>query len=158
MITPILIVSMNLAVFLVFYLYIKRRLDRALKSDEMANRARTEINQMILELNQITDRNISLIEDRLNALTEILSKADKSIVLMNREVEKQDSRTGVYSHLKPRSLPANQAALKTESTGTAKEKVLELHRQDVPAGSIAKMLNITVAEAEFIISLGDKKA
>lgn len=153
---PILVVTLNLAAFLLFFLYFRKRIDKSYNSEELIRQARLEINQIMLELNQATERNISLIEDRLGVLKEQLDRADKSVVQFGREFEKQQGRTGSYTHLKPKIVPVIPNGPNQDRAKGTRERVLELHKQDVPAGAIAKMLNITVAEAEFIISLGDK--
>ena len=54
---------------------------------------------MVVQLNQTTDRNVSLLEDRIRQLTELLAKADKKIGLLRREGEKHEVSQSVYNHL-----------------------------------------------------------
>ncbi len=60
---------------------------------------REEVSRLLVELNQTTDRNIGLMEDRIASLNEQLVTADKKIALLRREIEKHDVGTQVYSRL-----------------------------------------------------------
>ena len=63
---------------------------------------REEVDRLQVELNQTTNRNVTLIEDRLNALSEALGKADKKILLFRREAEKQEMSGKLYTELSAR--------------------------------------------------------
>ena len=88
--------GLNIVAILVIYIFLKRRVDRAVRSNELLSQIELEIEKIVTELNRTTERNVTLIEDRIRNLTEILEQADKKIVLVNREMEKKN-RSDIYS-------------------------------------------------------------
>lgn len=60
---------------------------------------RREIGAIITEMNQTTERNIELIEDRIGRLKKLIEAADKRVVVMRREAERRDRAEETYSRL-----------------------------------------------------------
>jgi hypothetical protein len=87
------------------YLALSRRVDRSVRPDVVLGKIRSEVERMILELNQTTDRNIVLLEDKIRALEELLGKADRRIGVLKRELEKHDMSSMVYTNILKRSHP-----------------------------------------------------
>ncbi len=97
----LLILAANGAVVFLAYRSLRRRIDAASASTDLINQVRAEIGQIITELNQVTDRNIGLVEGKIAELSRTLEEADKKIVLLSREGEKL-SVGKRYSQLRPR--------------------------------------------------------
>jgi len=147
--------------FLGVYLILKRRLARALSAAAILGEVRDEVNRILVELNQTTNRNITLIEDRIRSLNELLGKADKRIALMQREAEKQELAARLYSELgSRRPAPPEQppAAPPSEEREGAdrNEEVVRLARSGLSPALIARQLGITLGEVELIISLAQR--
>lgn len=158
MIGTLLLIVANCAVLVGFYVYFRRRLDRALQSDEILKAVRDEVSQMIVDMNETADRNIALIEERIARLSSLVGDADRRIVVLQKEVERTKTRESVYSQLKPK--PAVPAAPTMEEPVRAKsprEEVMELFHQGIDPKQIATKLNKTLGEVELIISLGDRR-
>jgi outer membrane biosynthesis protein TonB len=164
----VLLVGGNILVLLIIFFYFKHRIDKALSTDEIVKTVREEVDQMIVELNQTTNRNIGLIEDSVQRLTEALKKADKRIVLLNKEKELQKKSEQVYSNIKPRTVNINEPAPAEEQTEeeprkesnksrSTQEKVMDLYRKGLSPSVIANKLNVTVGEIELIISIHGRK-
>jgi len=81
------------------YLILKKKIDKIANTDSQLEEVREEVARIIIELNQTTERNIALIEDRISRLAELLSTADKKIGLLKRESEKHEVSQKVYSEL-----------------------------------------------------------
>jgi len=130
-----------------------------------------DLNQMIVELNQTTERNIALIEERINALSSILTTADKRIAMLSERAERPmkhrpkrsaetDTSAG-YLDLGKSAAQAttlrSTAAKKAEDSSAAKtpdpDRVVQLHEQGIEPTLIATRLGTTVGEVELIISL-----
>jgi hypothetical protein len=105
------------AAFLVFiFFFFKARIDRRLRSNETLQVVREEINELIVELNQTTNRNVEIIEERIESLKEITQRADKRIGLLTKEIGKKEKEAEVYTSLKPKTGRFKAAGL--EETGT----------------------------------------
>ncbi|MBL8965585.1 MAG: hypothetical protein JNG85_01180 [Spirochaetaceae bacterium] len=89
------------------WLYVKARLKRALELEGLLAGVRKEVRALSLELNETADRNISLVEDRLDALRGLLEEADRRMGVMRREIETRAAEREVYSHLGKRAPQAS---------------------------------------------------
>jgi hypothetical protein len=99
---------------IIIYAVLKDRLRRATTAEAQIAEIRDEVSSLLVELNQTTDRNIVLMEDRIASLNDLLAAADKKIGLLQREIEKHDVGTKIYSRL-AEGRPAASSALPRES-------------------------------------------
>lgn len=100
MLSAILITcAVNILGSLVVYLLLKERIRRTASAAAQLQEVREEVNRLVVELNQTTDRNVALIEDRISSLTELLSRTDKKMTLLRRETEKHEVGSMVYSKI-----------------------------------------------------------
>ena len=93
-------ISLNLILFIGFFVFFKRRIDRALSTEEIVDRLRSEVNGLVVELNQTSERNIGIIEERIQRLQSLVSRADRRIQMLNRETEKNEISAELYEKLK----------------------------------------------------------
>jgi hypothetical protein len=84
---------------IVLYALLRDRVRRATAAEAQIGEIREEVSRLLVELNQTTDRNILLMEDRIGSLNELLAAADKKIGLLRREIEKHDVGSRIYSRL-----------------------------------------------------------
>jgi hypothetical protein len=84
---------------LVVYLLLRDRVRRATSVESRMSEIRDEVSRLLVELNQATDRNIAIMEDKITVLNEAISTADKKIGLLRRETEKHDVGSQIYSRL-----------------------------------------------------------
>jgi hypothetical protein len=84
---------------LIVFLLLRDRVRRATSSDSRIAEIREEMGRLLVELNQATDRNIAIMEDKITVLNEAISTADKKIGLLRRETEKHDVGSQIYSRL-----------------------------------------------------------
>lgn len=166
----LVLAAVNAVLLFAMFLYVKRKIRIALGSENLLRDIREEVDGILRELNQTTDRNIRLIEDRVERLMEIMAKADKRIGVMQREVEKQDMGRSVYQQLldkKRRSAgtasadtdggESHEAVRPAEPKKSVREQVGELHDKGIAPDLIAKRVGTTVGEVELIISLRERK-
>lgn len=98
---PIIVtILLNAIAFTVLFLVVTRRIRRELSGEEVLSAIRDEVQSLIVELNQTTDRNVSLTEERMNRLQTLLREADRKIQLLDREIEKHQVGVDVYERLK----------------------------------------------------------
>jgi hypothetical protein len=172
-------VLLNTAAFVVLYAILSRRVRRELDARAVLDAIRDEVNGLVVELNQTTDRNIGLAEERMRSLKTLIDTADRKIQLASREFEKHQIGVEVYNKLKSSSLRRAQSGVenpKADQThrgdenatpGTAPrgdepqeaderplaDRVAELSRQGFDSRIIASRLGTTVGEVELILSL-----
>jgi hypothetical protein len=153
--TIFILIAVNVAGYFVIFALLGRRLDRRASPD---SRIREEVNRLMVELNQTTDRNIALIEDRVAGLTDLLSRADKKIGLLRRENEKHDMGARVYGRIAQPGIPDPPAGAKdSDEPADIREKVLALYRAGFSASLIATRVGAPRGEVELILSLESRK-
>ncbi len=161
--TIFILIAVNILGYFVLFTALARRIRREASPE---TRIREEVNRLMVELNQTTDRNIALIEDRIASLTELLSKADKKIGLLRRESEKHDMGAKVYGRIRevrapdpavevPRERTVGPPALEAETD--LRERVIALHRAGFTASLIASRVGAPRGEVELILSLENRK-
>jgi hypothetical protein len=120
--SSLLVVVVNVGLAAVVYLLLVRRIDRRLEPGRVVDNIRSEIEGIIVELNQTTDRNIGLIEDRVSRLNNVLEQADRRLSLLKRELESRASSSERYNDIlkrAPRSAHAPSGARDTEHSETS---------------------------------------
>ncbi|HEY9595104.1 MAG TPA: hypothetical protein VHE79_11540 [Spirochaetia bacterium] len=109
---------------LLLYVILSNRLRRASTTEAQIAEIRDEVSRLLVELNQTTERNIALVEDKIATLNDILSQADKKIGLLHREIEKHDVGSQIYSRLaerKPRPSPERPVSERPSASETPVE-------------------------------------
>jgi hypothetical protein len=117
----------------------------------------SEVNDLILEMNQTTDRNINILEEKIRALSKILNDADKRIKILGTETGKIKAETTVYSRaglIDEKKLDSDVPLKKKQAVETNKrDRIIELHNNGFTSSVIASRVGLTVGEIELIISL-----
>ena len=95
----LLLLAAVAAGYAVVYLLLRKKIARTLSAATVLREVREEVNRILVELNQTTHRNVTLLEDRIASLAEMLARADKKIALGRREAEKQELADRLYTEL-----------------------------------------------------------
>lgn len=143
--------ALAIAGYFIVYLILKAKLNKSVDPQAILESIREEVDRIIVELNSTTDRNITLMEDKVQSLTALLEQADKKIGILKREIEKHELSGKVYSELARGGQRIQQPEEQDRRT-----QVLNLHRQGISASAIAKRLGITLAEIELIVTLASQ--
>ena len=158
----ILVLLLNAAVLFLYFHYFRWKITSAdflkdikIQKEEIAQ----EISAMIIELNKTTERNLQIIEDRINQLKELNRKSEK---LVNIFKKNQDDLYNAYLEIEKNSKPEPEAAVvqKQEITAdneTVRDKVLKMYQNGIDYELIAGNLGITSGEVEFIISINNAR-
>ena len=77
----LLLLAAVAAGYAVVYFVLKKKIARTLAAATVLREVREEVNRILVELNQTTHRNVTLLEDRIASLAELLAKTDKKIAL-----------------------------------------------------------------------------
>jgi hypothetical protein len=97
-----LLLALDVAGLFVIWFALKARIRRYLELENLLSGVRDEARALILELNETADRNVSLVEDRIVALRELLGEVDRRIGVEKREMATREAEREVYSKLNRR--------------------------------------------------------
>jgi hypothetical protein len=92
--------SINIIILVVMFLFLSRRLRRQYNASQFLAEVQQEVNAIVTELNQTTERNIQLLEDRIDRVKALVADLDKRIVLQESEERKRSQTDRTYHHLK----------------------------------------------------------
>ena len=171
-----------IAVQLVMFLVLRGRIHQELNATTLLKDVRDEVDGMVRELNLSAERNIGLLEARIEEMEGVLAQADQKLVLLAREIEKREKSSEVYSQLRkpapepvpelgvnsepePEPTPVPQAVpiaepvfvLEAVRPRSLKERVLGLRDQGLEVSAIASTTGATRAEVELILSLNPRE-
>lgn len=136
-----LLIALQLVGLAGLYLVLRRRIDRSASGEAGAGGARqlrSEVAQLIVELNGAAERNVTLLEDRIRCLNELLQQADRRL---------------------PRPPPAPRPRTAAEPpavAGSAAQRVaqvMRLRRLGFSSAVIADRLAASQGEVELIVNL-----
>ncbi len=99
-VSAILVFAANGFILFLVYRNLKRHMERNSAADDLLTQIRDEIGHIMTELNQVTDRNVGIVEGKMAELSRLLDDTDRKILLLSREKEKLDAGKR-YSQLKP---------------------------------------------------------
>jgi len=107
-----LFISIFCLVFcLIFFFYVKWYIKRKISATELLAEYRSEVYRLNADINAVTDRDLTLVEDRVKKLREILEDTDKRIKVYVQELDRSRTGEALYTSL-GRGI---RAALKTPS-------------------------------------------
>lgn len=183
--TLLVTLAFNALLISIIYLVLNRKLEKNITPEAFLEKVRSEVQTVIVELNDTTDRNVTILEERVRSLQGVIKRADKQLTLLQGEVEKHKESSEVYTHLrragrivsatgvsaqqKREGATVDAAGLESRATvARSKEKqeeaeipleqrVINLHNQGIAPVSIASRLKRTTGEVELIISLYERK-
>ena len=117
--TIVITLVVDIGGLVLVYLLLRDRVRRAASAESRISEIREEVSRLLVELNQATDRNIALMEDKITVLNDAISTADKKIGLLRRETEKHDVGSQIYSRLAEgrRQRPTELTRRDAESAG-----------------------------------------
>jgi uncharacterized small protein (DUF1192 family) len=177
--TVVITLVVDIGGLLLVYALLRDRVRRATSAANQIAELREEVSRLVVELNQTTERNVALLEDKISGLSDTCAAADRRIALLKREIEKHDVGTKVYSRLVEGALPAprpssnlsvelsDRAAERPPSAPKesetiprqdARERVVMLSRSGFSSALIATRVGMPLGEVELIISLERQRA
>ncbi|MBN2509608.1 MAG: hypothetical protein JXB03_05000 [Spirochaetales bacterium] len=156
MITFIVMTALNISGLFFIYYLVRREIKRTVNPRDILKAIEADINSVLTELNNTTDRNVTIIEEATEHLKKVIEDADKRIRILEKAGGRKQGED--YSFLKSQAVPIqikDPAPQPVVSKGTVsnKEKVLTMYRQGFNAGIIAQRLEMPLGEVELIISI-----
>lgn len=115
----VLTVLIVVAVQLISFLVLRGQIQQELNTTKFLRDVQEEVDGMVRELNLSAERNIGLLEARIEELEGLLAQADQKVVLMARELERRERSAETYSQLRRAALPEGLSATSAESIPAA---------------------------------------
>jgi hypothetical protein len=88
--------------FVLLWFLLRARIRRHLELENLLDGVREEARALVTEMNETADRNVSLIEDRMGALKELLDEVDRRMGVARRELSSREVEREVYAQLSRR--------------------------------------------------------
>ncbi len=156
--------ALTVAGFFLLWFLLRARIRRFLELDNLLEGVRDESRALVIELNESADRSVSLVEDRIKSLHELLDEVDRRMGLARRELEKRAVEREVYAKLAQRRpiVPRDheiplQAAIR-EPRRTAEPEALPGSGADGPIALSLRPEPPRAAEADAEGSRGEARA
>lgn len=181
MIINIVFFLISIIILAIIYIILRQRIDKLTDTKRLSNALAGDLDIILAEINQATERNIIIIEDKIKELDKIIETAEKRIVLLKKSVpakpaaraltqlaleipsekDKGQPNSGElsYSHLNRMSsmagmiTPLSITEKKPPESEKIQDQVLTLHKKGIDASLIASNIGVNRGEVELIISL-----
>ncbi|MDX9800197.1 MAG: hypothetical protein RBT69_02535 [Spirochaetia bacterium] len=137
------------------------------KKDEFKN----EIDEIIIEINRTTERNLQILEAKIIQLNEITDRSEKVFSALKKQKDTAENTDEIFQKLERKSnsdkiekLGSPQSVKpikKNENSAVVREdirsKVMTMYQNGIDIELISRNLGITSGEAELIISINTIK-
>lgn len=169
----------NVILWLFLFFYFKKRFS----TQEYLREIEDEFERLCTDMNGITDRNITLIEEKISTLKELLDNADQHIKTVRKEQRKQKKeeteKIKIQEPVNPpetvyameryisnmgnvnvtpvqtvmHDIPQNIPPVAEKQEKPLRDKVLELWKLDMEPERIAAKLSVSLTEIRMIIDM-----
>ena len=153
--TAIIVFSAIFIIVIFAFINLFQKIKKLQKSNVIVE-LQSEVNELILELNQTADRNVNILEEKISGLTRLLNDADKRIKILRTESDRSKSESLVYNQLgrvRDNGSPIDSSMKAPIVETNKRDKIIELHNNGFTSTVIASKVGSTVGEVELIISL-----
>jgi hypothetical protein len=141
-----LLAAIEVAGLFAIWFLIRAKVRRYLELENLLAGVRDEARALVLELNETADRNVSLVEDRMVALRDLLGDVDRRIGVERRELEARDAERDVYAKLNRR-----RPIVPSPDRPTGPEQAPQVPPSVTPGGAAG------TAEAPITLNLGSSE-
>ncbi|ULQ59813.1 hypothetical protein K7I13_00145 [Brucepastera parasyntrophica] len=91
----ILLLAVNILIMIIFYFFLKSRFS----SDKILANLQEEVNGLITDIDKAADRDIAILEARIQQLRSLIALADQRILVAEREVKKRQEAASLTEAL-----------------------------------------------------------
>ena len=177
-----LLVTIACVVFcIVAFIYFRGFIERRTSFDGILQEVRDEVSRLLQRIDETTDNDISLIEDREKRLKTLLEETDRRMAALNRELSRRENAEEAYRKmgrfnvieqaLPPEAAPPVQEAPPVEEPPipvkappapskeeqSQEDQIRELVRSGFSPQVIASSLKISISEAELAVALQERR-
>lgn len=163
------LLAVNVAAFFVAYLVLKKRIQSSLDARERVRELQAEVDALLAQFNGAADRNITILEERILRLEELVRRADQRIKLLQSGVGEPAPTDVRRSAMAPTEVQesAPVGALRSNPVlvyGPARptpakdrdgieDRAARLYAEGLSVEAIARQLGISTSEVKLILSL-----
>lgn len=159
-----------------FFIFLRSRFSKKRLTDDL----RSEVDRLIVDLGREADRDVALLESRIQNLKSLIDEADRRILLSERESVKRLEGVKVLASMQVPETPVqNRAVPEIERTPASNpitvytrpivrrsenqikpveplhEKVLDMARKGISDEMIANALSVSLGEVELILDMNN---
>jgi hypothetical protein len=150
------LLGLNVLVLGGLCVYVKLRVDARLSSENLWAREAAELEEVIQQMNMATERNVSLCENKIAALKELIYASEKRIMLLQKKAAQEELENLTYGRITRQAEKAPPAS-PAEKKAVSSEDVMQLYRKGISPGLIASRLGAPRGEVEVMIALSAGK-
>jgi hypothetical protein len=158
------IISAGCLLFCVFaFFYFRGHIEKRTSFEGILKDVRVEVNQLLQRIDEITDKDITLIEEREKGLKSLLEEIDRRMASLNRELARRENAEKAYRKLGsfPRTEtpkpPPPEAAPAPKVESSKDDQLRELVRSGFSPQVIASRLGMSISEAELAVALQERR-
>gem|GEM_PF-4560396 len=140
----------NIIFALFLYFLLRRRLTYTNYLEKTLTLLNAEVEQLVLKLNQVSDRNISLLDSRIGTIKTLLARSNRVIDLLQREQKQNVKSAERYTEI------LNQVKEIQSQPAAEEEKKQQIQiaaLKGMSSEQIARSFSLSVSEVELILSL-----
>ena len=135
------------------YLFLRRLILSRLQSQALLKELQREIEKLITDFNQITDRNVAIFEERARALQALINQADQRLRLLQRAQKSEQEREERYRELGAQQQHLRALDSERHTRRQAKQaQIRELARQGYSHTEISLRVGVSIAEIEALLA------
>lgn len=160
-------VLLSLLACVIFNRFVQMGLKKNLNKNAILEKLRSEISLLITELNGTTERNIALVENRIQEMKSLMQEIAKLQKILEMQTHREERMDKVYtdlgrnrpldiqleSHSSSVSEELNQQETALPEEHSLQEQVLMLYEAGESADRIAEKLNMNRGEVDLFLSL-----
>ncbi|GEM_PF-3865934 len=139
----LLFILLSTGVHAGFFFYFRGLIRKDLTSKLRIEEMKKEMGLLVAEINGTADRNITILEDRILKLEDLVRKADQRIRLMDGKREPVQDQVMKYREA------VKQPAVKEEPA----DLILKLFKQGASPDAIAHEVGLSISEVNLIMKL-----
>lgn len=152
---------LNFILLLLFSSYFLYRLTSKRQAEKIIDDVRSQINKLIGQLDQVSDRNLTLIENSIDDLKKTINESKRREKNIKELIESPNSLEKIHDNYSAKKSLLNKKELvKPAKHSYERREIVALAKKGLDSKEIAKVLDISYAEVELVISLeilGKKK-
>jgi len=98
----LILLAVEIAGLVALWFLLRARIRRYLDLENLLSGVREEARALVIELNETADRNVSLVEDKIAALRDVLDEVDRRMGVARRELDTREAEREVFARLSRR--------------------------------------------------------
>ena len=132
----IVITSLNILFWILIFIFRKIILKNMIETVQRVSigNIKQEVDKILIEIDKVTDRDLSMVENRIKTLREVIDLADKRIILAEKELQKRDKQIQTLNQISEikTSIKKDNATINSHV-----ENAYRVNKKEKPNGEIS---------------------